>query len=175
MVFEGGDAIYLDLGLRFKQRAGDIIMSRSCVLVHMTMRIISGQRCTYFSELLSTFFESKLEWRDYLREQNPLPPLLLLLPHFSHNLSIPLRRNNADSEICAGGNTWFTKADILETPVATFFCNEPGCTASYVSSSGLSWHRRKYHSKDAAMVEGTGDDVGDDGRLPEEDVNGDVM
>lgn len=109
MKFEGGDAVYLDLGLRFKQRAGDFIMSRSCVLVHMTMRIISGQR-----------------W----------------------------------------GNTWFTKAKVLETPVATFLCKEPGCAASYVSQSGLQWHKTKYHSKDVAVGE---DDVVDDEMLLEEE------
>lgn len=91
MDFEGGDAVYLDLALRFKQRAGDFIMSRSCVLSHMTMPITAGQR-----------------W----------------------------------------GNTWFTKANILERPIANIFCDEPGCTSSYTSPAGLQWHKSKDHSEE---------------------------
>lgn len=44
MDFESGDAVYVDLALRFRQRAGDFIMSRSCVLTHMNMLITTGQR-----------------------------------------------------------------------------------------------------------------------------------
>ena len=88
--FEGRDAVYLDLALRFKQRAGDFIMSRSCVLTHMTMPITAGQR-----------------W----------------------------------------GNTWFTKANILETPIPDIFCDEPGCSKSYTSLSGLQWHKSKRHGE----------------------------
>lgn len=106
MDFEGGDAVYLDLALRFKQRAGDFIMSRSCVLSHMTMPITSGQR-----------------W----------------------------------------GNTWFTKANILETPIPTFLCDEPGCSASYVTKSGLTWHKKKDHAKDGGVEDNAGDHVIDDG------------
>lgn len=105
MDFEGGDAVYLDLALRFKQRAGDFIMSRSCVLSHMTMPITAGQR-----------------W----------------------------------------GNTWFTKANVLETPVPGLFCDEPGCSASYVSKGGLNWHKRKAHGKDDAVEDNGGDHVVDD-------------
>ena len=104
--FEGGDAVYPDLGLRFRQRAGDIIMSRSCVLNHMTMWITAGQR-----------------W----------------------------------------GNTWFTKANILETPGPAILCDEPGCTASYVTQGGLEWHKKKYHPKGDATVQSAGDHVVNDG------------
>lgn len=104
--FEGGDAVYLDLALRFKQRAGDFAMTRSSALNHMTMRITAGQR-----------------W----------------------------------------GNTWFTKAKILEPPVANIFCDEPGCSASYVTLAGLQWHKSKYHSKDGALEESAGDLVVEDG------------
>ena len=87
MDFEGGDVVYLDLALRFKQRAGDFIMSRSCVLSHMTMPVTAGQR-----------------W----------------------------------------GNTWFTKADILEPRIPDIFCDEPGCSTSYTTRGGKS----KHHSKE---------------------------
>ena len=107
MDFEGGDAVYLDLALRFKQRAGDFIMSRSCRLSHMTMPITAGQR-----------------W----------------------------------------GNTWFTKAKILETPILTFFCDEPGCASSYTTPGGLRWHRDKYHGKKDGAASGAEDHV-DDGEL----------
>ena len=103
--FQGGDAVYLDLGLRFKQRAGDFIMSRSCVLNHMTMPITVGQR-----------------W----------------------------------------GNTWFTKANILETPIPAILCDEPGCSASYTSKSGLQWHKKKFHSKKASVEEMAEDGVFDE-------------
>ena len=116
MDFDGGDAVYLDLGLRFKQRAGDFIMSRSCVLNHMTMRITAGQR-----------------W----------------------------------------GNTWFTKADILETKIPNFFCDEPGCTKSYFSLSGLRWHRNKDHKKDDVVLAQQGEEVESDGaELDEEMLSG---
>lgn len=111
MDFEGGDAVYVDLALRFKQRAGDFIMSRSCVLTHMTMLITAGQR-----------------W----------------------------------------GNTWFTKADILETPIADNFCQEPGCSASYTSPNGLQWHRKRYHIKDSPVEKDTGGLVVDDGMLAQQ-------
>lgn len=106
--FEGGDAVYLDLALRLKQRAGDFIMSRSCVLIHMTMRITAGQR-----------------W----------------------------------------GSTWFTKANILETPTPNIFCDEPGCFASYVTKGGLEWHKKRYHTKDNAVLQSAGDHIVDDGML----------
>lgn len=131
MDFEGGDAVYLDLALRFKQRAGDFIMSRSCVLNHMTMPITAGQR-----------------W----------------------------------------GSTWFTKANILEPPIPNIFCDEPGCSASYITQGGLRWHKRKYHNddhavdddgtlaqqgEDAEFAEADGDDEKfpreDDGMIPEEE------
>lgn len=108
MDFEGGDAVYLDLALRFKQRAGDFIMSRSCVLSHMTMPIIAGQR-----------------W----------------------------------------GNTWSTKAGILNPPIPNIFCNEPGCSASYTTQGGLQWHKSKYHSKSLAVEQGAGSEVFGDGEF----------
>lgn len=112
MDFEGGDAVYLDLALRFKQRAGDFVMSRSGVLNHMTMPITVGQR-----------------W----------------------------------------GNTWFTKANILETPIPDIFCDELGCSASYTTQGGLQWHKDKFHSKDGAVENTAGDHLIDDGTLAQQE------
>ena len=102
MEFEGGDAVYLELALRFKQRAGDFIMSRSCVLSHMTMPITAGQR-----------------W----------------------------------------GNTWFTKADVLETRIANIFCDEPGCSKSFSTPTGLRGHKKNDHSKGNVVETSVEDDV----------------
>ena len=73
------------------------------------------------------------------------------------------------------GNTWFTKANILETPIPTFLCDEPGCSASYVSQGGLKWHKEKTHGKERIAGAEEDDEMSsgeNDGILSEEEGEG---